>query len=60
MEQSVVRTVEVKRDADGELYIEIPEEYLKELGWKIDDELDIEVEDKNIILKKKNNELKEV
>ena len=32
-------TVTVKKDNDGELYIDLPDELMKSLDWKIGDEL---------------------
>ena len=45
--------VEVKQDIDDELYIEIPEQLIKELGWNLETELEWIVENNKVILKKK-------
>ena len=48
--------VEVKQDIDGELYIEIPEHLIDELGWTVDTNLEWVVENGQIYLKKKEEE----
>jgi hypothetical protein len=50
---------EVKQDIDNELYIEIPEELINELGWTLETELECIIEEGRVILKKKE-EQKEV
>jgi bifunctional DNA-binding transcriptional regulator/antitoxin component of YhaV-PrlF toxin-antitoxin module len=51
--------VEIKQDIDNELYIEIPEELINELGWTTETELEWIIEEGKVILKKKE-EQKEV
>ena len=61
MEQDIVtRIVEVKQDIDGELFIEIPEQMIDELGWTTETELEWILEDNKVYLKKKQEEQKEV
>ncbi|MEY4334176.1 MAG: hypothetical protein RLZZ196_2919 [Bacteroidota bacterium] len=48
--------VEVKQDIDNELYIEIPEELIEQLGWSVETELEWIMEDGKVILKKKEQE----
>ena len=48
--------VEVKQDIDDELYIEIPEELINELGWNLETELEWVIEDGRVILKKKEEQ----
>ena len=45
--------VEIKQDIDDEMYIEIPEELINELGWNLETELEWVMEDGKVILKKK-------
>lgn len=51
--------VEVKQDIDNELYIELPEELINQLGWNLETELEWIIEENRVILKKKE-EQKEV
>ena len=47
----------VKQDDDGELYIELPQELLDQLGWSIGDDLEwIVEEDGKILLRKKTDD----
>lgn len=48
--------VEIKQDIDNELYIEIPEELIEQLGWSVETELEWIMEDGRVILKKKEQE----
>jgi len=48
--------VEIKQDIDNELYIEIPEELIEQLGWSVETELEWIMEDGKVILKKKEQE----
>ena len=48
--------VEVKQDIDDELYIEIPEELINELGWNLETELEWVIENGRVILKKKEEQ----
>lgn len=41
------------QEENGELFIEIPEEMLKELGWNIGDELLWEIQEDNTIVLKR-------
>ena len=56
----MTRIVEVKQDIDGELFIEIPEQMIDELGWTTETELEWILEDNKVYLKKKQEEQKEV
>ena len=49
----------VKQDIDDELYIELPEELINELGWNLETELEWIIEEGKVYLKKKE-EQKEV
>jgi antitoxin component of MazEF toxin-antitoxin module len=49
--------VEIKQDIDNELYIEIPEQMVNELGWNRETELEWVIEDNKIILKEKQKEV---
>jgi len=51
-----VHIVEIKQDIDNELYIEIPEELIEQLGWSVETELEWIMEDGKVILKKKEQE----
>ena len=44
---------EIKQDIDNELYIELPEELINELGWNLETELEWIIEEGKVILKKK-------
>lgn len=55
----MTRIVEVKQDIDNELYIELPEELINELGWNLETELEWIIDEGRLILKKKE-EQKEV
>ena len=47
----------VKQDDEGELYIELPQELLDQLGWSIGDDLVwIVEEDGKILLRKKTDD----
>lgn len=47
----------VKQDDDGELYIELPQELLDQLGWSIGDDLEwIVEEDGKILLRKRTDD----
>jgi hypothetical protein len=46
----------VKQDDDGELYIELPQELLDQLGWSIGDDLVWIVEDGKILLRKRTDD----
>jgi bifunctional DNA-binding transcriptional regulator/antitoxin component of YhaV-PrlF toxin-antitoxin module len=47
----------VKQDDDGELYIELPQELLDQLGWSIGDDLVwIVEEDSKILLRKRTDD----
>lgn len=48
--------VEIKQDIDNELYIEIPEELIEQLGWSVETELEWIMENGRVILKKKEQE----
>lgn len=48
--------VEIKQDIDNEMYIEIPEELIDQLGWNNETELEWIIEDGRVILKKKEKE----
>ena len=48
--------VEVKQDIDNELYIEIPEELINELGWTVETELEWVIDNGRVILKKKEEQ----
>jgi hypothetical protein len=48
--------VEIKQDIDNELYIEIPEQLIDQLGWTVDTELEWIIEQGKVILKKKEQE----
>jgi hypothetical protein len=41
---------------NGDAIVELPEELLKELGWIIDDVLDIRLEDECVIIKNKTHD----
>lgn len=45
-------TTTVKENRDGELYIDIPEEILKELGWNETTELEWDISSDRITLKR--------
>ena len=47
---------EVKQDIDSELYIEIPEELIGQLGWNLETELEWVIEENKVYLKKKEKE----
>lgn len=52
MNKETLSTV-IKEDENGELYIEFPEDFIKELGWDENTDLVMEVnENKQIILRK--------
>ena len=51
---------EVKQDIDNELYIELPEELINQLGWNLETELEWIIEEDRIYLKKKEEQEKEV
>jgi len=55
----MTKIVEVKQDIDNELYIELPEELINELGWNLETELEWIVENNKVTLRKKE-EQKEV
>jgi len=55
----MTKIVEVKQDIDNELYIELPEELINELGWNLETELEWIVEKNKVTLRKKE-EQKEV
>ena len=47
----------VKKDDEGELYIELPQELLDQLGWSIGDDLEwIAEEDGKILLRKRTDD----
>jgi len=48
---------EVKQDIDGELFIEIPEKLVEELGWDVYTDLEWVVEEGKIYLRKKEEEV---
>ncbi len=50
---------EVKQDIDNEMYIELPEKLINELGWNLETELEWIIEEGKVYLKKKE-EQKEV
>ena len=50
---------EIKQDIDNEMYIELPEELINELGWNLETELEWIIEEGKVYLKKKE-EQKEV
>lgn len=52
--------VEIKQDIDNECYFEIPDEILNELGWNLETELEWIIENDKVILRKKEEEQKEV
>lgn len=51
--------VEVKQDIDGELFIELPEHLVEQLGWDVYTDLEWVVEEGKIYLKKKEEEVSE-
>lgn len=44
----------VVQELDGELYLEFPEDLIKELGWQIDDILVWKIDGETVTLSKKN------
>jgi hypothetical protein len=50
-------TVEVKQDYNGELYIDLPDQLIKELGWDEYTDLEWVVEEGKVYLKKKEEEV---
>ena len=47
----------VKKDDEGELYIELPPEVMDQFGWSIDDDLEwIVEEDGKILLRKRTDD----
>lgn len=44
---------EIKQDIDNEMYIELPEELINELGWNLETKLEWIIEEGKVILKKK-------
>lgn len=56
-EKEKTYVVEVQKDENGELYIELNDEFLEEVGWKIGDTLTwTETEDGKLILKKEEDD----
>jgi hypothetical protein len=48
---------EVKQDIDNELYIELPEQLINELGWNLETELEWIIDEGRVILRKKEKEV---
>ena len=48
--------IEVQEDQDGELFIELPEEIIEELGWQEGDILSWNLKGEGIVLSKLNDE----
>ena len=56
-EKEKTYVVDVQKDENGELYIELNDEFLEEVGWKIGDTLTwTETEDGKLILKKEEDD----
>jgi bifunctional DNA-binding transcriptional regulator/antitoxin component of YhaV-PrlF toxin-antitoxin module len=56
-EKEKTLVVEVQKDENGELYIELSDEFLEDVGWKIGDTLTwTETEDGKLILKKEEDD----
>ncbi len=47
-----VTELEIKENADGELYFRLPDDLLKRLGWEVGDELKFIPQDEAFIIKK--------
>jgi len=57
IEKEKTYVVDVQKDENGELYIELNDELLEEVGWKIGDTLTwTETEDGKLILKKEEDD----
>jgi bifunctional DNA-binding transcriptional regulator/antitoxin component of YhaV-PrlF toxin-antitoxin module len=48
--------LEVQEDQDGELFIELPDEVIEDLGWQEGDVLNWDVRGEGIILSRVNDE----
>lgn len=48
--------IEVQEDQDGELFIELPDDLIEELGWEEGDVLSWDVQGEGIVLSKINDE----
>lgn len=47
---------EIKQDIDNELFIELPEKLINELGWNLETELEWIVDNDKVILRKKQEQ----
>jgi bifunctional DNA-binding transcriptional regulator/antitoxin component of YhaV-PrlF toxin-antitoxin module len=48
--------IEIQEDQDGELFIELPDDLIEELGWEEGDVLSWDVQGEGIVLSKINDE----
>ena len=56
MEQIMIYTSIVEKDENGELYLVIPDDLIKELDWKEGDTLNWNIEGDTVILSRKEVE----
>lgn len=56
MEQIMIYTSIVEKDENGELYLVIPDDLIKELDWKEGDTLNWNIEGDTVILSRKEAE----
>ena len=56
MEQIMIYTSIIEKDENGELYLVIPDDLIKELDWKEGDTLNWNIEGDTVILSRKEVE----